>query len=461
MAQAAAAPLGRLVLIARWVTVLIMVAVIAGAVVMKDRWLSPLRAWMSPPPAESHDEHAGHDHAAHAEVDAIELSDQARKNIGLQVGKVALQPFTRTISLPGIVVERPGRSTIDVTTPMTGIVTRIYPIQGEAVEPGEKLFELRLTHEEIVQAQAELLRSAEELDVLSREIDRLEKVSLDGAIAGKQLLERKYEQQKLQAISRAQEQALLLHGLLPEQVAAILKDRSLLQKITVFAPLVEMGEDGTHAAFQIQQLKISPGQHVEAGASLAVLANYAELFIEGSAFERDATDVNRAVKQSLPVTALVDGEGAPMNKVEGLKILYLSAKVDADSRSLHFYVVLPNEREQEAIIEGERSFFSWRYRPGQRMQLLVPVEVLPERIVLPVDAIAQDGAETYVFVPNGKQFNRRPVHVEYRDSQWAVIANDGALFPGDNVAISGAQQLQLALENKSGGAIDPHAGHNH
>jgi cobalt-zinc-cadmium efflux system membrane fusion protein len=51
--------------------------------------------------------------------------------------------------------------------------------------------------------------------------------------------------------------------------------------------------------------------------------------------------------------------------------------------------------------------------------------------------------------------------VEYRDTMSVVVANDGSIFPGTPIAISGAQQLQMALKNKSGGAIDPHAGHNH
>jgi hypothetical protein len=75
--------------------------------------------------------------------------------------------------------------------------------------------------------------------------------------------------------------------------------------------------------------------------------------------------------------------------------------------------------------------------------------------------VAQDGIENYVFVPNGDHFDRRTVHVEYRDDLSVVIENDGALFPGDDVALNGAQQLQLALKNKSGGGVDPHAGHNH
>ena len=29
------------------------------------------------------------------------------------------------------------------------------------------------------------------------------------------------------------------------------------------------------------------------------------------------------------------------------------------------------------------------------------------------------------------------------------------------VAFTGAHQLQMALKNKAGGGVDPHAGHNH
>ena len=111
--------------------------------------------------------------------------------------------------------------------------------------------------------------------------------------------------------------------------------------------------------------------------------------------------------------------------------------------------------------EGTSRFVTWRYKPGQRMQLELPVEEWRERIVLPTDAVAQDGVEHYVFRSHGDHFDRAPVHVEHRDPEWVVIANDGTLAPGDRVALSAAQQLQLALKNRSGGGVDPHAGHDH
>jgi len=70
-----------------------------------------------------------HDHAhevkkiynhVHDEAGAIKISDQAKGNIGLRVARVALSTFERTITVPGIVVERPGWSVMEVTTPMTG-----------------------------------------------------------------------------------------------------------------------------------------------------------------------------------------------------------------------------------------------------------------------------------------------------------------------------------------------------
>ena len=73
-------------------------------------------------------------------------------------------------------------------------------------------------------------------------------------------------------------------------------------------------------------------------------------------------------------------------------------------------------------------FVVWRFKPGQRMQILVPVEKWQDKIVLPIDAIAQDGVETYVFRENGDHFVRQPVHVEFRDQFKAVIANDGSLY---------------------------------
>jgi len=456
-----------------WVLLLVLLAgglvTVFAVPTLRDRLLGFVRpdaaAGIGKEERAGHDDHAGHDHAGHSEANSIEISKQAQANIGLKLGSVELTTFDRTIAIPGILRERPGRSTVDVTAPLTGIVTQIYPIEGEAVRPGQKLFDLRLTHEELVQAQGDLLRVAEELDVIEREIKRLEKIAAEGAIAGRQVLERQYERQNKQAVLHAQQQALLLHGLDEQEVNDILTKRVLLRNLTVSVP--EEREPGTDDAalaqksYEIRLLKVDRGQSVTAGETLAVLCDHAELFIEGNAFDKDVASINRAVENAWPIQAVIEGDDAQSETISGLKILYVSGNVDPESRTFHFYLRLPNVLLRDVNSDHGHRFISWRYKPGQRVQLMVPVEQWKDRIVLPIEAVAQDGVETYVFSPNGDHFDRRPVHVEYRDPLNAVIANDGSLFPGDVVVRSGAQQMQLALKNKAGGGIDPHAGHNH
>lgn len=406
-----------------------------------------------------------HDHEGHDEAQTIALSEQARRSIGLQEGDVALSMFERTISVPGIVVERRGRSKLTIIAPITGSVTEIFATEGEAVTPDQPLFEIRLTHEELVQAQANLLKTTEEVDVVRREIARLEGIGPEGIVAVKTILERKYELQKLEAVRTAERQALLLHGLSEAQVDEILVKRTLLGRIVVRAPAAALSPPGSHgeATLILQELAVERGQHVTAGNTLAILADHATLLIEGEAFEQDLPQISRAAADNRPVVAILESKVEPELAVEGLPIDYVASRIDPESRALHFYVRLPNEivRDQRGDGAGGPRFVEWRYKPGQRMQLRVPVEAWADRIVLPTGAVAQDGVENYVFRINGDHLNRLPVHVEHRDPRWVVIANDGSLSPGEKVAMTAAQQLQLALKNKSGGAIDPHAGHSH
>src|SRR5262245_32994140 len=186
----------------------------------------------------NHDHSGGHSHdheGEHTDENSIELSEQAQQNIGLETIDLKPGTFRRTITVPGIVIEKPGHSDVEVTAPLTGVVTQVYPLRGETLEPGDAIFRLRLTHEEIVQAQADLLKTTEELDVVAREINRLEKIT-EGVVPGRTKMEREYEKQKLEAVQRAQMQALILHGLSEDQVDSILKQRRLLKEVLIYAP---------------------------------------------------------------------------------------------------------------------------------------------------------------------------------------------------------------------------------
>jgi cobalt-zinc-cadmium efflux system membrane fusion protein len=464
-----------------------------------DRSVNRLLGKTSAKAGAEHDEdsHAGHtaheDHAGHSDASSLELSTQARANLGLTkefLQPVKLTTFRKTVSIPSMLTERPGRTELHVSTPMTGVVTEVAAFQGAAVQPGSLLFRIRLTHEDLVQSQTDFVRTLGEVDVETKEITRLKGVTESGAIAGKTLLERQYSKEKLEALLKAQREALRLHGLSDRQVDQIAKDRRLLSELRVLAPAAD-GSTGTdelqlterESAMEVsftgppagddaapskkapsetvplvvEEVDVQRGQSVEQGARLCSLADYSRLYIEGKAFEQDAAAINKAVLGGWKISAAFpDGK-----VVEGLDLEYVASEVDPQTRTLNVFVELPNTLLRDTQNAQGQRFVTWQYRPGQRLQLRIPVDEWADQIVVPVDAVAQEGAESFVFQLNGKHFDRIPVHVVYRDQTAVVIANDGSLFPGTTIAMRSAHQMQMALKNKAGGAIDPHAGHTH
>jgi len=441
-----------------WLIAIVAVGGIAAAAwATSSRWLP--NASPSGSTEAGHDEHSGHDHADTA-VTSIQLSANALKNIGFQPVKIALGSFERKITVPAMIVEQAGRNQIHVTSPLTGVVSDVLIVPGEAVEPHFAMFHIRLTHEDVVTAQRDLLLNIESLDVVNRELARLQALG-EGVIAGKRILEQQYDKQKLDAAILAGEQALLLHGLSEEQVAEIRETRKLLKSITVRSPDHEHegGRCGPDHLFHVQKIAVSPGEQVTAGTELCVLADHCELMVEGRAFEDDSASLRQAAKEGWKVSATI--VGGAKERINGLKLEYLADKIDPETRAFRFYLRLPNSVVLDQKSPTGHRFLEWKFKPGQRLELNVPVEQWTDRIVLPVDAVVEEGAEMYAYRQNGKNFERVPIHVVFRDRRSVVVANDGTLFPGDIVAGAGAYQIHLALKNKSGGAIDPHAGHNH
>ena len=387
-----------------------------AAVAMSRWWLPCLPEAVAPAcPTPHHSEAEACGEDAHrgdtGDEWSLELDEQGRKNAGVTLALVGLKDFERTISVPGTLVERSGQAQVVVSAPMTGIVTRIYPIQGEAVSPGGPLFDLRLTHEDLVEKQSTLLRAMEELDVVEREVARLEQVTASGAVAGKQLLERQYEQRKIEAAIRAERQALLLHGMSEEQVQRIVEDRQLQQSLVVSVPPISdhAAKAGHEEILQVAELSARLGEHVVSGTRLATLTDHCELYIEGKAFEQDAGVLGRAANAGTEIAALLEGEGAGNAageiRVGGLRVLYVENQVEQESRALKFYVVLTNE-----LVRNETTptppLHRLRYRPGQRVKVLIPVERWKEQIVLPVEPSSRKGSSDSL--PGGRRSIRPP-----------------------------------------------------
>jgi hypothetical protein len=183
------------------------------------------------------------------------------------------------------------------------------------------------------------------------------------------------------------------------------------------------------------------------------------LFIEGYSFGKEAPHIYRAAKQGLPIKAdFPQDDRAQWATLPELRLRAFANNVEPGNQTLAFHLLLPNQHHDYTA--AGKTYRLWRFRPGQRLHLHIPVEAFEDVFVLPAEAVVREGPEAYVFRQSGSYFERKAVHVVHENREVAVIANDGSILPGNSIALNGAAQLNWALKS-SGGEAGHHHDHEH
>lgn len=427
------------------------------------------------------------DHPAHASnKDAVKLSPQAQSNLGLDKdGAVDLlipEEYWRKVLIPGMVVDRPGVSDRGVTSRVAGIITDIKARPGDTVKAGEPLFSIQLVSEFLQSAQTDLAKTAKDLAAAIAKRDQTAKLVAAGTRPGIDLVEEENQVKRLATLVQGYRRQLLTFGLTLDQVDRAEKGEAVTE-VVVNAPLrppapstsalpSNTSDKGpSDFLYEVQELRVNIGDQVQAGQTLCLLANHQQLFVEGRAFKSEAKSLAVLAEKAVEIQADFADEapGDWKTPPPPLTIHHLSNQVDPATRTFAFF--MPLENQAETFTRDKKTHFVWRYRPGQRVRLKVPIERLGDEksgfqvYVLPAGAVVREGPEAYVFAQNGDLFIRKPVRVLYEDRTEVVLANDGAIGAGDFVvrtpaaaAINRALKAAAAAGGEGGG---DHHGHSH
>jgi cobalt-zinc-cadmium efflux system membrane fusion protein len=442
----------------KWLHRLIATGIVAGAVV--GGWLTRevWEPWLLPGAFEETDQPTP---AAGEGASRLRLSPQARANLDLRLAPAQPATYWRSLQLPGMVVERPGRSNRAITSVLAAVVTEIHALPGQLVRPGQELFTLRLASESLQTAQAALYRTVRDLEINQDVQRRLrESGGADAeALFRARLLELSNEERRLQAAIDAGRQDLAARGLSAAQVQQVMAGK-LLTELVVAAP-APMG-DGNGPVYEVEELKVQLGEPVQAGQTLAYLANHEALDIEGKAFEPDVAALLQAAQQGWPIRATfldrTDADWPPL--ADALRIRFVSSHVDPATRLVSFFLSLPNQARDGRDETGATRRI-WRFRPGQRVRLRIPQERLENVFIVPQGALVREGSDAFVFRANGDLLERRPVHVVYEDQENVVLANDGSVIAGNLLAQNAAAALNRALKAQSESGAGHGHGHGH
>lgn len=460
------------------------------------------------PSGEDLPTHAQTDRAEKLEV--LELGSQARKNLKLTSAAARPSDYWRTITIPGAVQDRPGVSDRGVTSPAVGNISEIHVYPGDTVRPGERLVTIKLFSEYLQSTQTQLYKASQEIALIRKEISRLSSVATSGAISKSRIIELNNDVRRQETIIQASKQELLNRGLAPSQVEQI-SSGNFVSTIDVVAPpprsvvletsssddslnasspspkglnettpndndaagknsgkdksSIEQLGSGTKPnnddqitetiSYEVQKLSVDLGQTVQAGELISELSNHRHLYIVGHAFKREASWLERAASEhrSVEVEFADDSADSWQPLDQTFEIRHLSNTIDQQSRTFDFYLPLVN---QSQVYENSgETFLLWRFRPGQRTRIHVPIEKLENVFVLPAEAVAYEGPNAFVYRQNGDLFNQIAVNVLHQDRRHAVIANDGSITPGTFLAQNAGASLRRVLKSQSASGEQP------
>lgn len=428
----------------------------------------------------------------------FEVSVAAQKTYGLEIAKAKPGTYTQHVRVPAFVRERPTVSNLRPASRLQGVVRRIFVQVGQSVREGDPLVELELTGDELASAQAILLDSVQSLSIITDEIKRLRPAAEDGGIARKNLIEKEYEERRVKSLLESKRQELLVRGLSPDDVSGIIRDKQLVRTMTLRVPsgirpqnvdstttlqpdsdrrfrLVSKsdendaaGEEPDEWVYSVEAMNVSPGSVVAAGESLCDLAYHETLLIEGQAWERDLPLLTKIIDEQQTVSISVGDSDAP-TVIDGLNILFMDNHVDNETQTYRFYIEVPNSVLTENKVGDKRRFRTWKFKPGQRGHVQLPQKKWEDQLVLPADAVAEDGVDHVIFhhvalhnhfhgsEPPHSEFKGIVVKVLYKDQHTVVADHDGQLKERHSIAMNNADML-LRAKNEGGGG---HAHHHH
>lgn len=300
--------------------------------------------------------------AAQTESTVLVLPQELRGTIALEVAAVGESEVRRTISVPASVIADPAMTAM-VAPLIEGRVATVLVSQGDAVRKGQVLATLESM--QLGEMAAEHVRAQSESVTAASEYERIKGLHDGQVTSEKQLFAARNAMTAAQAAATAARVKLQAAGLTDEEIAAL--ERGGRPVLALRAPIAGL----------VAVRNAAVGQHAGAGDRLFELIALGSVTVEGNVFEADLAVVREGQ------TAVFTTNAWPGASFTG-RVSSMAASLDAATNALAVYCTVANT--------------GMKLRPNQHGRLAIRTETPARVLHVPVDAIAYDGSDTYVFV---------------------------------------------------------------
>lgn len=334
----------------------------------------------------------------------IVLSVDDIRRAGIRVERVETKEYTTTLAAFGTI--GPNRNSFArVSAPVSGRLVKIAVDVGAQVQASILL--AMLESPDLAETRTTYQQNQTELDLARQNLDRAQKLSVDGSIAQKDLLRARSDYERARAALSASEARLATLG-----VAAVAPAGTSPALLAVNAPL-----SGT-----VVERTAVLGEYAQAYQALFTVADLSTVWVETNLYDRDLAEV------AVGATARITVSAYPTQRFAG-KVTYVGNILDANTRT--------------AVARVEVANPDGRLRPG--LFANVDIETASRRAALrvPENAVVLLQGQMTVFLADDGGFEPKPVEIGERQDGMVVVKS--GLEPGDNVVVSGVYALKARL----------------
>jgi RND family efflux transporter MFP subunit len=287
------------------------------------------------------------------------------------------------------------------------LILQLLVQPNQMVRAGAPL--VRIASPELGQLQLQLLQAGARATLARQAAQREKDLFDEGLIAQRRVQEAQAAMQEAEATLKQAKTALRLGGMPLATIDRVAASGNPQDSLVLSA---------TQAGV-VTEIKVKPGQRVDASTPLLHLAQTGTLWLE------------------IQVPVADSGGWAPGTPLKApgrditARILSSGATVAADSQM----VVM------RAVVQGKVG----QVRPGELLSVELPVAATAGGWDLPLSAVAHDDDQAYVFVRTPDGFEARPVKVVASAAQRVRV--QGPVKAGEQVAVSGVVALKGAWLN--------------
>lgn len=315
-------------------------------------------------------------------------------------------------------VEADERRLARVSAPLTGRITDLDVVEGQAVKRGDVIATIR--SKELSDAQSVFLKADSQRRLAERAAARA-KLLLDAGVIGEAEVQRREAE-----FSQATTDLAALHDQLrvlgmPEESIVRLEATRTINSVSQIVATI----DGI-----VMERKATIGQVVQAADAVCLLADLSRVWLVADVPEQAAgtVEVGMVVEAEIP---------ALPSAIVGGKLTFVSATVNPDTRTVQIRMDLMNPHR--------------KFKPSMLATMLLK-DSAERHLVVPATSVVRESNQDYVFVQTGDEtFKMRQVTLGGEFERMRVVM--AGLNPDETIVLDGAFHLnnerkRLALQKE-------------